>query len=42
MKKDAYKLGANAIIIRSEHTSTGTVNSGSVNDLLADAILCED
>ena len=41
MKKDAYKLGANAIIIKSENTSAG-VYGGSVNDMLADAILCED
>src|SRR5215472_8949445 len=41
MKKDAYKLGANAIIIKHENTSTG-VYGGAVNDMLADAILCED
>ena len=41
MKKDAYKLGANAIIIKSENTSV-SADGGAVNDMLADAILCED
>jgi len=41
MKKDAYKLGANAIIIKGENTSAG-VYGGAVNDMLADAVLCED
>ena len=40
MKKDAYKLGANAIIIKSEHTSVSAAG-GAVNDMLAEAILCE-
>jgi uncharacterized protein YbjQ (UPF0145 family) len=41
MKKDAYKLGANAIIIKTENISTGP-KGGSLNEMLADAILCED
>jgi uncharacterized protein YbjQ (UPF0145 family) len=40
MKKDAYKLGANAIIIKQENTSAGSMR-GSVNEMLGDAILCE-
>jgi hypothetical protein len=41
MKKDAYRLGANAIILKSEHT-TVSAGGGAVNDMLAEAILCED
>lgn len=40
MKKEAYKLGANAILIKGQNTSAGSMG-GSVNEMLADAILCE-
>jgi hypothetical protein len=41
MKRDAYKMGANAIIIKQSATSSGSLG-GSVNDLLGEAIFCKN